>query len=54
MASGVEVIRFKNVGLRYGPGPEVLKGVSLSLAAGSFRFLTGTRGAGKTSLLRLM
>ena len=54
MATQNEVVRFQNVGLRYGLGPEVLNDVSLSLTAGSFRFLTGASGAGKTSLLRLM
>ena len=48
------VIRFENVGLRYGLGPEVLQDVSFSLPAGSFHFLVGPSGAGKSSLLRLM
>jgi cell division transport system ATP-binding protein len=49
-----DIIRLENVGLRYGPGPEVLRDVSLALPQGSFHFLTGTSGAGKSSLLRLM
>ena len=40
--------------MRYGPGPEVLHDVSFRLDAGSFHFLTGASGAGKSSLLRLM
>jgi cell division transport system ATP-binding protein len=48
------VVRFENVGMRYGTGPEVLRDISLDLAAGSFHFLTGPSGAGKTTLLRLM
>jgi cell division transport system ATP-binding protein len=48
------VVQLDNVGLRYGRGPEVLQDISLSLAAGSFHFLTGASGAGKSSLLRLM
>ena len=48
------MIRFENVGLRYGMGPEVLRDVSFQLEAGSFHFLTGPSGAGKTSLLRLL
>ena len=48
------VICFENVGLRYGLGPEVLQDVSFSLDPGSFHFLVGTSGAGKSSLLRLM
>ena len=48
------VVRLEQVGLQYGSGPEVLRDVSLSLEAGSFHFLTGASGAGKTSLLRLL
>lgn len=48
------MVRFENVGLRYDMGPEVLQDLSLSLAAGSFHFLVGASGAGKSSLLRLM
>jgi cell division transport system ATP-binding protein len=54
MASGDEVVRFQNVGMRYGLGPEVLRDISLRLKAGSFHFLTGPSGAGKSTLLRLM
>jgi cell division transport system ATP-binding protein len=48
------VIRFENVGLRYGPGPEVLRDLSFRIDAKSFQFLTGPSGAGKTSLLRML
>ncbi len=48
------VVKFENVGLRYGLGPEVLRDVTFSLRAGSFHFLTGPSGAGKSSLLKLM
>ena len=48
------MIRFENVGLRYGVGPEVLKDVSFHIPPRSFQFLTGPSGAGKTSLIRLM
>ncbi len=48
------MIQFENVGLRYGMGPEVLRNVSFQLAPGSFHFLTGSSGAGKTSLLQLL
>ncbi len=48
------VVRFENVGLRYGLGPEVLADVTFDLPRGSFSFLTGPSGAGKSSLLKLM
>ena len=48
------MIRFENVGLRYGMGPEILRDVNLSIPEGSFQFLTGASGAGKTTLLRLL
>jgi cell division transport system ATP-binding protein len=48
------IVRFENVGLRYGLGPEVLRDISLTMEPGSFHFLTGASGAGKSSLLRLM
>ena len=54
MADNSSVVRFLNVGLRYGRGPEVLRDISFELAPGSFHFLTGPSGAGKSSLLKLM
>jgi len=48
------VIRFENVGLRYGMGPEVLRDVSFFLQERSFQFLSGPSGTGKTTLLRLL
>lgn len=48
------LMSFDHVGLRYGTGPEILHDVSFALEAGSFHFITGPSGAGKTSLLRLM
>ena len=48
------MIRFENVGLRYGLGAEVLRDVSFHIESGSFQFVTGPSGAGKTSLLRLL
>nr|WP_297731551.1 cell division ATP-binding protein FtsE [uncultured Maricaulis sp.] len=47
-------MRFDNVGMRYGRGPEILRDLSFDLPRGSFQFLTGPSGAGKTSLLRLI
>ena len=48
------MIRFDNVGLRYGSGPEILRDVTFHVLPGSFHFLTGPSGAGKTTLLRLL
>jgi cell division transport system ATP-binding protein len=48
------VVAFNGVGLRYGRASEVLKDLTFELAPGSFHFLTGASGAGKTSLLRLI
>jgi cell division transport system ATP-binding protein len=48
------VAEFDNVGLRYGTGSETLTDVSFTLFPGSFYFLTGASGAGKTSLLKLL
>jgi len=51
---GEGLVRFENVGLRYGLGPEVLRDLSFQIEPFSFQFLTGPSGAGKTSLLRLL
>jgi len=48
------VVRFENVGMRYGLGPEVLRDISFSLERGALHLLTGPSGAGKTSLLKLI
>ena len=48
------VVQFENVGLRYGSQAETLTDVSFQLRSGSFYFLTGASGAGKTSLLKLL
>ena len=52
--AGETVIRFENVGLRYGMGPEILRDISFEIPQRSFQFLTGPSGAGKTTLLRLL
>jgi cell division transport system ATP-binding protein len=49
-----DIVRFDNVGLRYGTDKEVLSDLSFTLFPGTFYFLTGASGAGKTSLLRLL
>jgi cell division transport system ATP-binding protein len=48
------VVRFHNVGMRYGRGPEVLRDISFTLPGGAFYFLTGESGAGKSSLLKML
>jgi len=53
-SEGGEIVQFDNVGLRYGTEREVLSDVSFTLYPGSFYFLTGASGAGKSSLLRLL
>ena len=54
--SGAEgsIVQFDNVGLRYGTDREILSDISFTLYPGSFYFLTGASGAGKTSLLKLL
>ena len=48
------IVEFDNVGLRYGTDREVLSDITFTLYPGSFYFLTGASGAGKTSMLRLL
>jgi cell division transport system ATP-binding protein len=48
------MIRFQNVGMRYGMGAEVLRDISFDIPPKSFQFLSGPSGAGKTTLLRLL
>lgn len=48
------MVEFDGVGLRYTPEAEVLSDVSFALQPGSFYFLTGPSGAGKTSLLKML
>jgi cell division transport system ATP-binding protein len=48
------MIRFQNVGMRYGMGTEVLHDISFDIPPKSFQFLSGPSGAGKTTLLRLL
>lgn len=49
---GLTVIELDSVAYSYG-GSELFSALNLSLAAGSFHFLTGPSGAGKTTLLKL-
>lgn len=48
------MVEFDGVGLRYTPEAEVLSDISFALQPGSFYFLTGPSGAGKTSLLKML
>src|SRR4051812_13664197 len=48
------LVRFENVGMRYGAGREVLRDITMRLEPGGFYFLTGPSGAGKSSLLKLI
>lgn len=48
------VIDLQKVGIRYGEGPFIIQNADLQLERGSFHYLTGKSGAGKTSLLSLM
>lgn len=50
--TGATVIELDNVAYSYG-GAELFSALNLSLAPGSFHFLTGPSGAGKTTLLKL-
>lgn len=48
------MVRFENVGMRYGSGPEILHDISFRIESGSFYFVTGPSGSGKSSLLKLL
>jgi len=49
-----DTVVMDRVALRYEPGRDVLRDVTLRLPQKSFHFLTGPSGAGKTSLLSLL
>ncbi len=48
------MIDLQHVGLHYGDGAAVLNDVTFSMEQGDMYFLTGSSGAGKSSLLRLL
>jgi cell division transport system ATP-binding protein len=48
------LVKFENVGLRYGLGQEILRDLSFDIRPKSFQFLSGPSGSGKTTLLKMM
>ena len=50
--SAPALLSLRDLRLRYGAGPEVLRGVSLDIAAGEALSLIGPSGAGKSALAR--
>ncbi len=55
IGAGVPEVRFDDAALRYGPGlPRALDGVSLRLAPGGRVAVTGSSGAGKSSLVNAL
>jgi cell division transport system ATP-binding protein len=49
------MIKFKDVYFKYTPdGKDILRRINFTLEAGSFHFLVGQSGAGKSSLMRLL
>lgn len=49
-----EIIKFQNVGLSFPGEVRVFEDISFTLLEGTFHFLTGASGAGKSSLLNLI
>ena len=48
------MILFDGVAVQYSAGPPILHDVTFTLAPGSFHFLVGRSGAGKSSMLKVM
>ncbi|HVO03914.1 MAG TPA: cell division ATP-binding protein FtsE [Candidatus Cybelea sp.] len=48
------MILFDGVAVQYSAGPQILHDVTFTLAPGSFHFLVGRSGAGKSSMLKVM
>jgi ATP-binding cassette subfamily B protein len=53
-SAGVPLLELDDVSFRYPDGPDVLRGVSLSVPAGSRVALVGPSGAGKSTVLALV
>lgn len=47
-------VRFEGVEMTYGEEPRLLRDLSFSLQPGSFHFLTGASGSGKSTILKLI
>ena len=54
MNPSTATVRLDGVGFGYADSPPVLVDINLIVPRGSFHFLTGASGAGKSSLLRLL
>ncbi|MBL42701.1 MAG: cell division ATP-binding protein FtsE [Rhodospirillaceae bacterium] len=48
------MIKLSKISLNYGNNTDILKDLDLKLESGSFHFLTGPSGSGKSSLLKLL
>ncbi|MBS0271396.1 MAG: ATP-binding cassette domain-containing protein [Proteobacteria bacterium] len=48
------IAQLVGVGHHYEEGPEIFKGVTLSIEKGTFHFLTGPSGSGKSSFLKIL
>lgn len=48
------LLSFDNIGLHYHQSDEVLSDINFELESGSFHYLTGASGAGKTSMMRML
>lgn len=48
------IAQFVGVGHQYKEGAEIFKGATFNIEPGSFHFLTGPSGSGKSSLLRML
>lgn len=48
------VVRLVSLGHQYEGGPELFKDANLSIERGSFHFLTGPSGSGKSSFLKML